>query len=132
MRFVNTISAILGISLALPMPVLGAELSPIPPVTIPRPGTPPTEIPPPPGLPQTFSMKWTNVPPGKYVLEDEVNAEHLFRETNYANNASAIEVNVPNRTGRGGNNMGQLTPKKFVPYHGGCKSCANPPVAAAH
>jgi hypothetical protein len=42
----------------------------------------------------------TNVAPGRYILEDEVNAEHLFAESSYRNNASAIEISVPDRTGR--------------------------------
>jgi len=36
----------------------------------------------------------TDVAGGNYMLEVEVNAEHLFVETNYANDASAIPVSV--------------------------------------
>jgi hypothetical protein len=66
----------------------------------------------------------TNVAAGKYILEDEVNAEHVFAESNYANNAAAVEVSVPSRQGRGG--VAQMTPKRFVPY--GCQSCSDAPV----
>lgn len=33
--------------------------------------------------------------PGVYVLEGEVNAERLFRELDYGNNAAAVEVTIP-------------------------------------
>lgn len=37
----------------------------------------------------------TDVPPGTYVLEAEVNAEHLYIEEDYTNNSTAIEVLMP-------------------------------------
>lgn len=37
----------------------------------------------------------TDVAPGHYVLEDEVNAERFFEESDYANNAEAVVVGVP-------------------------------------
>lgn len=36
----------------------------------------------------------TGMPAGNYFLEVEVNAEHLFTETNYANNSSAVPVKL--------------------------------------
>jgi hypothetical protein len=36
----------------------------------------------------------TDVAPGNYMLEVEVNAEHLFTEEDYANNATAIPVRI--------------------------------------
>lgn len=36
----------------------------------------------------------TNVPAGSYVLEVEVNAEHLFQESNYGNNSSAAVIAI--------------------------------------
>lgn len=44
----------------------------------------------------------TDVAPGDYVLEDEVNPERLFIEVNYSNNASAIRVTIPGRPGKSG------------------------------
>ncbi len=41
----------------------------------------------------------TDIPPGDYILEDEVNPERLFKEANYANNAAAIPVKIPDRPG---------------------------------
>ncbi len=37
----------------------------------------------------------TGLAPGTYVLEDEVNAEHFFAESNYRNNAMAVTVGIP-------------------------------------
>lgn len=45
-----------------------------------------------------LSGQWidiTDVAPGEYVLEVEVNAERFFQETNYLNNASTTPVMVP-------------------------------------
>jgi hypothetical protein len=42
----------------------------------------------------------TDVAPGRYVLEVEVNAERFFAEKDYANNTAAVEVQVPGRPGR--------------------------------
>jgi len=44
----------------------------------------------------------TNVVNGTYVLEAEVNAEHVFIETNYTNNRTSRSVTVQNRGGGGG------------------------------
>ena len=44
----------------------------------------------------------TGVDAGNYVLEAEVNPERLFTEASYSNNAAAIEVTVPDRTGKTG------------------------------
>ena len=43
----------------------------------------------------------TDVPSGPYVLEVEVNAEHFFQESDYSNNAAAVNILVPNHPGRG-------------------------------
>ena len=51
----------------------------------------------------TLDGQWidvTDIPAGSYILEDEVNAERFFEETNYANNASAVLIQVPDRPGR--------------------------------
>lgn len=40
-------------------------------------------------------MDITNTPPGEYILESEVNAEHFYIETDYSNNAASIPVTVP-------------------------------------
>lgn len=44
----------------------------------------------------------TGVDAGNYVLEAEVNPERLFTEVSYSNNAAAVEVSIPNRTGKTG------------------------------
>ena len=44
----------------------------------------------------------TGVDAGNYVLEAEVNPERLFTEVRYSNNAAAVAVTVPNRTGKTG------------------------------
>jgi hypothetical protein len=36
----------------------------------------------------------TGVAPGTYVLEDEVNPERLFKESNYRNNAASIQLEI--------------------------------------
>jgi hypothetical protein len=36
----------------------------------------------------------TGVAPGTYVLEDEVNPERLFKESNYRNNAASIQIEI--------------------------------------
>ena len=36
----------------------------------------------------------TDLPNGDYVLEDEVNAEHFFKEADYSNNSSAVPVRI--------------------------------------
>jgi len=71
----------------------------------------------------------TNLAPGTYVLEDEVNAERMFEESDYSNNAAAIQVNIPDHRGRDAR-IGSLIPKKFVPY--GCATCGDPAPAAQH
>ena len=43
----------------------------------------------------------TDVPPGPYVLEVEVNAGHFFQESDYSNNAAAVNIIVPDHPGRG-------------------------------
>jgi hypothetical protein len=42
----------------------------------------------------------TDVAPGEYVLEAEVNPERLFVETNYRDNASAVPVTVSDHPGK--------------------------------
>ena len=44
----------------------------------------------------------TNVPEGDYVLEDHVNAEHLFPESDYTNNSSAVKFHFKPKQGRSG------------------------------
>jgi hypothetical protein len=70
----------------------------------------------------------TDVAPGKYILEDEVNAERLFAESDYSNNASAVEVTVPGRTGRGP--TARLAPRRFTPG-AGCAGCERGATASA-
>ena len=46
---------------------------------------------------RTLDGQWidiTGLARGSYVLEVEVNAEHLFTETNYRNNSAAVTVSV--------------------------------------
>jgi hypothetical protein len=47
-------------------------------------------------------MDVTDVAPGDYVLEAEVNPERFFVETNYRDNASAVPVVVPRHPGKKG------------------------------
>src|SRR3972149_6630604 len=42
----------------------------------------------------------TDVSPGDYMMEAEVNPERLFTEASYSNNAAAVEVTIPDRTGK--------------------------------
>ncbi len=42
----------------------------------------------------------TDISPGEYVLEVEVNPERLFLESDYMDNAAAIKIVVPDRPGR--------------------------------
>jgi hypothetical protein len=44
----------------------------------------------------------TGVQEGDYVLEDHVNPEHLFPESNFANNASAVKIHFKPKQGRSG------------------------------
>lgn len=44
----------------------------------------------------------TDVAPGDYILEAEVNPERLFTETSYRDNASAVPVVVPTHPGKNG------------------------------
>jgi hypothetical protein len=44
----------------------------------------------------------TDVAPGDYILEAEVNPERLFTETSYRDNASAVPVVVPKHPGKNG------------------------------
>lgn len=39
----------------------------------------------------------TGLPPGNYILEDEVNPNHYLQESNYTNNAAAITITLTNR-----------------------------------
>jgi len=39
----------------------------------------------------------TGVPAGRYILEDEVNPERLFPESDYTNNAAAVEIRIPDK-----------------------------------
>jgi hypothetical protein len=69
-------------------------------------------------------MDVTGLPAGPYVLEDEVNAERLFAESNYRNNASAIEVELPARPGRATADASAQS----APH--GCAKCSDQPVPA--
>ncbi len=73
----------------------------------------------------------TGIKPGKYILEDEVNAERIFAESSYANNSAAIEVVVPDHQGRGGKGTASLAPKRFVPYGAPCSGCTDRALPAA-
>ncbi len=42
----------------------------------------------------------TSVAAGRYILEDEVNPERLFPESNYTNNSAWIEIEVPKPRGK--------------------------------
>ncbi|HET6892934.1 MAG TPA: lysyl oxidase family protein, partial [Pyrinomonadaceae bacterium] len=44
----------------------------------------------------------TGVAEGDYVLEDHVNPEHLFPESNFTNNASAVKIHFKPKQGRSG------------------------------
>lgn len=44
----------------------------------------------------------TGIVPGDYVVEAEVNPERLFMETSYSNNAAAVGITIPDRTGKTG------------------------------
>ncbi len=51
----------------------------------------------------TLPCQWidvTDISPGEYVLEVEVNPERLFLESDYMDNAAAIKIVVPDRPGR--------------------------------
>lgn len=51
----------------------------------------------------TLDAQWidiTGLAAGRYVLEVEVNAEHFFKEENYGNNFSAVDIEVPDKPGR--------------------------------
>jgi hypothetical protein len=50
------------------------------------------------GLPCQF-VQVTDLPNGEYVLENQVNAEHLFPESDYTNNATAVKLNLQIRGG---------------------------------
>lgn len=72
----------------------------------------------------TLDCQWidvTDVKPGNYVLEDEVNPERLFEESNYANNASAIPVVVPARQGR----ATAARRDRTTPATSSCESCSD-------
>lgn len=71
----------------------------------------------------------TNVAPGKYMLEDEVNPEQLFEESDYSNNAAAVEVTVPSHQGRGP--RAGLQRKRFVSSGNACGTCTDKAVPGA-
>jgi len=45
-------------------------------------------------------VQMTDVPEGDYVLEDHVNPEHLFPESDFTNNASAVKFHFKPKQGR--------------------------------
>jgi len=66
----------------------------------------------------------TGLPGGTYILEDEVNAERLFTESNYRNNASAVEIQLPTHPGR------TSAANLASPASRSCASCADEPIPA--
>lgn len=47
-------------------------------------------------------VQMTDVPEGDYVLEDHVNPEHLFPESDFTNNSSAVRFHFKPKQGRSG------------------------------
>lgn len=47
-------------------------------------------------------IQMTDVPEGDYVLEDHVNPEHLFPESDFTNNSSAVRFHFKPKQGRSG------------------------------
>ncbi len=66
----------------------------------------------------------TDVAPGEYVLEDEVNPERLFPEKDYTNNSAAITITIAPRTGRTPRTAAKLDAPTTAPRAASCTECS--------